>query len=277
MAARPVVLPEPFDGESSWEDWRLHFEDVAAVNEWTDAQKLKWLRVRLTGRAQKAFHRLPPESVATYRGATNALQERFEPKSRRTRYQAEFETRRKKKSEGWADFAEDLRSLADKAYPELQPEARELLSLQTYLAQLDQPQVAFSVKQRRPKSLDEAVASTLEMESYAPPTAKPVAVVQPEDDDVASKENEKALVASVDPSKKLVSLLERLMDRMDVLEKNQQASTADAAKTRRRTPSTAVPRRARNRRDFTGLCWTCQQPGHISRNCPQNPRTKSGN
>ena len=273
MAARPVVLPEPFDGESSWEDWRLHFEDVAAVNEWTDAQKLKWLRVRLTGRAQKAFHRLPPESVATYQGVTNALQERFEPKSRRTRYQAEFETRRKRKSEGWADFAEDLRSLADKAYPELQPRS----AWQTYLAQLDQPQVAFSVKQRCPKSLDEAVASTLEMESYAPLTAKHVAVVQPEDDDVASKENEKALVASVDPSKKLVSLLERLMDRMDVLEKNQQASPMGAAKTRHRTPSTAVPRGARNRRDFTGLCWTCQQPGHISRNCPQNPRTKSGN
>ena len=250
---------------------------MSPVNEWTDALKLKWLRVRLTGRAQKAFHRLPPESVATYRGATNALQERSEPKSRRTRYQAEFETRRKRKSKGWADFAEDLRLLADKAYPELQPEARELLSLQMYLAQLDQPQVAFSVKQRRPKSLDETIASTLEMESYAPPTAKPVAVVQPEDDDVASKENEKALVASVDPSKKLVSLLERLMDRMDVLEKNQQASPTGAAKTRHRIPSTAVPRGARNCRDFTGLCWTCQQPGHISRNCPQNPWTKSGN
>ena len=54
----------------------------------------------------------------------NALQERFEPKSKRTRYQAEFETRRKKESEGWADFADDLRSLADKAYSELQPEAK---------------------------------------------------------------------------------------------------------------------------------------------------------
>ena len=38
---KPVVLPEPFNGETSWEDWKLHFEDVAAVNEWTDNQKLK--------------------------------------------------------------------------------------------------------------------------------------------------------------------------------------------------------------------------------------------
>jgi hypothetical protein len=39
------VLPELFDGVTSWEDWKLHFEDVAAVNEWTDGHKLKLLRV----------------------------------------------------------------------------------------------------------------------------------------------------------------------------------------------------------------------------------------
>ena len=31
MATKLVVLPEPFNRETSWEDWRLHFEDVAAV------------------------------------------------------------------------------------------------------------------------------------------------------------------------------------------------------------------------------------------------------
>ena len=36
MASKPVILPEPFDGESSWEDWQLHFQNVAALNQWTD-------------------------------------------------------------------------------------------------------------------------------------------------------------------------------------------------------------------------------------------------
>ena len=35
-----------------------------------------------------------------------------------------------------------------------------------YLKQLDNWQVAFSDKQKRPKSVDEAVTATLEMESY---------------------------------------------------------------------------------------------------------------
>ena len=40
--------------------------------------------------------------------AEAALKGRFEPESRKTRYQAEFQSRRKKTNEGWADFADDL-------------------------------------------------------------------------------------------------------------------------------------------------------------------------
>ena len=82
-------MPDTFGGETSWEYWKLHFEDVAAVNEWTDEQKLKWLCVHLTRHAQKAFHRLPE----------HCIQERLEPK-RKTRHQAELESRRKKCTEG---------------------------------------------------------------------------------------------------------------------------------------------------------------------------------
>ena len=143
--ARPLVLPEPFDGAGSWNDWWFHFENVAAVNGWDDAQKLKWLRVRLTGLAQKALHRLPASVSSRYEATRDALKARFEPESRHTRYQAEFQTRRKKAGEGWADLADELRSLADKAYPDLQEEARQRLALNAYLGQLPQPQILKSL------------------------------------------------------------------------------------------------------------------------------------
>ena len=127
-AARPLVLPETFDGTSSWTDWCFHFDNVAAVNGWSDAQKLQWLRVRLTGRAQKALHRLTTSTNTSYAATRDALHARFEPDSRHTRYLAEFQSRRKRAGEGWADFADDLRNLADKAYHNLQEEACERLS-----------------------------------------------------------------------------------------------------------------------------------------------------
>ncbi len=54
--ARP--LPDSFNGEGSWEQWRFHFVNVTAVNEWNEAHCLKWLNVHLTGGAQIAFQRL---------------------------------------------------------------------------------------------------------------------------------------------------------------------------------------------------------------------------
>ena len=65
MATRPVVLPQNFSGDTSWE-WESHFQNVAAVNNWTEEDKLKWRKVRLTGRAQTAFKRLPAESQGEF-------------------------------------------------------------------------------------------------------------------------------------------------------------------------------------------------------------------
>ena len=56
--------------------------------------------------------------------------------------------------------------LSKKAYPQIQPQARELLAVNAYLKQISNPQVAFAVRQKHPANLDEAVTATLEMESY---------------------------------------------------------------------------------------------------------------
>ena len=169
MATRPLVVPEPFTGEGSWDDWIDHFESAAAVNKWTAEDKLLWLRVRMTGRAQKAYKNLSGEARSTYELCKKGLKGRFEPDSRKELYLSEFHARRKRKTEDWPSFAEDIKSLADCAFANLEEAAKEHLTLTHYLGQLDNPQVAFSVKQKRPKTVDEAVAATLEMESYLIP------------------------------------------------------------------------------------------------------------
>ena len=57
------------------------------------------------------------------------------------------------------------------SYPTLEAKGREQLAPNHFLGQLENPQVAFSVKQKRPKTLEEAVTATLEMESYLGPKA----------------------------------------------------------------------------------------------------------
>ena len=150
---RPLVLPDKFSGDGEWSQWICHFENVAAVNSWNEDSKLLWLKVRLTERAQMAFQHLPGDTQADYAAAKAALKERFEPESRKDRYTAEFQSRRKKRTEGWADYSEDLRMLVDKAYPHLEAAARDQMALTHYLSQIDNTQVAFSVKQQKPATL----------------------------------------------------------------------------------------------------------------------------
>ena len=266
--ARPLVLPEVFDGTGSWSDWCFHFDNVAAVNGWDEAQKLQWLRVRVTGRAQKALLRLPAVTAASFDSTREALRTRFEPESRQTRYQAEFQLRRKKAAEGWADLADALRTLADKAYPTLQEEARERLAINAYLDQLPQPQLSFAVRQKQPDTLDDAVATTLEMESYLP--AQGASAV-----DLSLTDDPRVTVQAVDKVTQLTQVVDKLVEKMEQL----QLQMADRG--RPPTPGESqMGSRRRQRRGFGGECWNCRQRGHLARNCPlpqQQNRDQSGN
>ena len=53
MAEKPIVLPESFSAEESWEDWLDHLNNVAAVNSWDGEQKLLWLKVHMTGKLRQ--------------------------------------------------------------------------------------------------------------------------------------------------------------------------------------------------------------------------------
>ena len=95
------------------------------------------------------------------------MKKRFEPNCQTEIYWRKFQARLKQSDETWHDFADDLHGLVDKAIPDVQEEARQQLAVMRYLEQLSDTQFAFSVRQKRPKTLAEAVALTLEMESLA--------------------------------------------------------------------------------------------------------------
>eukprot|EP00731_Ephydatia_muelleri_P006688 Em0003g936a len=72
----------------------------------------------------------------------------------------------RKNKEDRAAFGDAVRVLADKAYPELAENARERLALNQFLEQIENSQVAFSVKQKRPRNVEEAATAVIELESY---------------------------------------------------------------------------------------------------------------
>ena len=57
-------------------------------------------------------------------------------------------------------------TLIDKGFPEPPDDAKEQLAFQTYLRQLEPPQLVFRVKQKSLTMFDTAVTATIAMESY---------------------------------------------------------------------------------------------------------------
>ena len=102
-----------------------------------------------------------------------------------------------------------------KAFPNLQEEAREQLELNHFLGQLDNPTIAFAVKQSCQQNLDEVVTATQVMESHAPSRPAPVSGVSVEDEDlpVSAVHRDKFTTMS------LVSMMQLMMQRMDMIEK----------------------------------------------------------
>ena len=221
----------------------------------------------MTVRSHKALHRLTGPAAASYEATRDALCARFEPESRYTRYQAEFQARRKRAGEGWADFVNDLRDQADKAYPTLQEEARERLSINAYLAQLPKPQISFSGRQKEPSTIDDAVGATLEMESYRPSqilSSVCTSVPGPEEGSTTACLN----VDSVDQVSSLTRMVEKLADQVEKL----QLWAANTGQQVERVPtSEGQPGRvlfSSSRRGFARECWNCHQMGHLACNCP---------
>ena len=243
------------------------FQNIAAVNGWDADVKLQWLKVRLMGKAQAAFKKFTETDRETYDATVKKLKEHFEPSSKRELHLAELPLKKKKHSESWGDFADDLRTLVDRAYPDLDNAAQEQLTLTYYLAQITNPQVAFGVKQTRPKTVNDAVVATMETEAFLPGgSAKPLRIASM---DVHMDEPVTELTAAVQNDYTQPRWVRGLTERLDKLERNMQQLTLQ--RPARRPASSPSPRPRRNQttsgRSREVKCWNCGKVGHYARGC----------
>ena len=76
------MLPDKFVWNSTWADYPLCFEGVAAINHWSDDEKVMFQVYHVQGVAQEILENLTPEVRKDYSAILVAIEQRLEQQPR---------------------------------------------------------------------------------------------------------------------------------------------------------------------------------------------------
>ena len=161
---RPSVTPDRFEGKVPWRDYLAHFERASNINGWNDAEKAHFLSVALKGQAQQVLGDIP--SDFTYAELVLILERRFGSVERAEVHLAELRGRCRKPGESLPECGQAIRRLTALAYPEMDTQAQDRLARIHFSDALQDERLRLSIFQAHPSTLDDAIRTALEMESY---------------------------------------------------------------------------------------------------------------
>lgn len=160
-----AIRPATYDGTGSWNDYLAHFEACSEINGWDDKKKGLYLAVSLRGQAQGVLGNLSGKTQ-DFKALRTALQERFAPPNQTELYRCQLRDRRQKASETLAELAQDVRRLANLAYPSAPSDLKETLAKEQFIDSLHSSDIRLKVKQARPSNLNDAVHHAIELEAF---------------------------------------------------------------------------------------------------------------
>ncbi|KAJ8019405.1 hypothetical protein HOLleu_40984 [Holothuria leucospilota] len=162
---RPCMLPDKFDGVSSWKDYLCHFKDVAEINGWDDREKARYLRASMTSEARRVLSQLPAGVESVYAVVVETLEEHFGHKRQAPLLRTQLRSYSRKKGETVMQLGVSIQRLVDARYPTVDSVTSQILALDHFKTALNDKAMEDFLFLGRPKDLKEAVGLAAEFEA----------------------------------------------------------------------------------------------------------------
>lgn len=233
----PVGIKTPkYSGKSDWEAFHAQFELLAHAYAWSEQQKALQLALCLTDDALSCLLLLDTSERADYGALVGALRRRFGQCFRSELLRSELHNRQRIPGEPLRALANDIESLARRAYAHIPPSVQSELARDQFIRAHSPAELCIHTQLARPRDLAEALELALERE-MAVESAIRKSALDPSPTIRATGGGE---TASPKPE-----WLDEITEMIRGL---------------------ALP--SPRRQTQTRLCWGCGQPGHLVRECP---------
>ena len=263
--------PMRYNGKGDWDDYLSHFNAVARWNGWSEVECGMQLAISLVDDAREVLSSLPLECRGDYVPLVRALEQRFSPSGRESRYSLELMKRTCMGDEDVTAYGHALRRLATKAYPGRCIDEQVLIDL--YIRGLPSTVMKRYVHSQRPQTLSGAINFAVTYESFEdspvdqdtrkarkPQTQvdiRPVSAVNQTSTGTGSTDN---LSQKLDRTVKVLDDVERRLRKMETQGRTSYPTDG-------RAQSMSGSHRPSGRPNIE--CFNCRGRGHIARDCPK--------
>lgn len=242
---RPNIMPDKYDGSSDWHDYETHFDSCKLINDWEDENAVKYLSASLRGPALRLINERPHKHW-TYDDLKARLSLRFSSSKQAESYLLELRGRKRRPNESLQELGRNIRELTTKAYPDFDFDGIDRLAKIHFTDSIQSPEIRTGIFHARSKTLDDMIEAAITTETF----------LLTESERSWKKNTHNRIVGTEQASK---SDLQRTIDiavEQALLKQNNQQCQNDKS-----------TRTNKNDQTETFMCYYCQKPGHIARNC----------